>query len=97
MRLLPILAAACALLLFAALPAGAVVPPRNCGTTTVKGKRYNIKSDQLSCSTAKRHSRRYLSTGRRPSGYRCKSYRSSQTALRFRCERGSREFFAIRR
>jgi hypothetical protein len=77
-------------------PAQAIVPPRDCGMTTVKGQRYNVKADQLRCSTAKPHARRYLSTGRRPSGYRCKSY-SGSTALKFRCARGVKVFFAIKR
>lgn len=88
-------------LLVAALLAGppaaqAIVPPVDCGMTTVKGKRYNIKADQIACRTAKPHARRYLSTGRRPSGYRCRSY-SGSTKLKFRCARGVRVFFAIKR
>lgn len=77
-------------------PAQAIVPPRDCGTTTVKGKRYSIKADQIRCSTAKPHARRYLASGRRPSGYRCKDYGRS-TKLKFRCERGVKVFFAIKR
>ena len=77
--------------------ATAIVPPKNCGTQSSFGKRYQIKADQMRCSTAKRYSRRYLSTGRRPSGYRCKNFRASETKLRFRCAKGVRVFFAIRR
>lgn len=92
-----LLTAVCLIVLtVAASPARAIVPPRDCGMTTVKGQRYNIKADQLRCSTAKPHARRYLSTGRRPSGYRCKRY-SGSTALKFRCARGVRVFFAIKR
>lgn len=81
----------------AAAPAAqAIVPPSDCGMTTVKGQRYNIKADQLKCSTAKPHARRYLSTRRKPSGYTCKNY-SGSTKLKFRCARGSRVFFAIKR
>jgi hypothetical protein len=76
--------------------AQAIVPPADCGTTTVKGKRYTIKADQIRCSTAKPHARRYLRTGRRPSGYRCRNYGGS-TKLKFRCERGVKVFFAIKR
>ncbi len=85
-----------ALTLGVAQPAGAIVPPRDCGFTTVGSKRYNIKADQLRCRTAKPHARRYLRTGRRPSGYKCKNYRGG-TKLKFRCERGVKTFFAIRR
>ena len=97
MRLILSTAACLLVLCFAAAqPAGAIVPPRDCGTTTVKGKRYQIKADQLRCSTAKPHARRYLSTGRRPSGYRCTNY-SAPRKMKFRCTRGEREIFAIRR
>ena len=76
--------------------AGAIVPPTNCGMQHVSGKRYQIKADQLRCRTAKRYSRSYLSAGRRPSGYRCRNYRASQTKLKFRCAKGIHVFFAIR-
>ena len=56
--------------------AGATVPPKNCGTITVKSKRYQIKADQMRCGTAKTYSRRYLSSHVRPSGYRCNGYSS---------------------
>jgi len=85
-----------AVLATAARDAGAIVPPRDCGSLTAKGKRYNIKADQIRCSTARRYSSRYLKTGRRPSGYRCTNY-TSGTKLKFRCARGIRTFFAIRR
>ncbi|CAA9501440.1 MAG: hypothetical protein AVDCRST_MAG30-1941 [uncultured Solirubrobacteraceae bacterium] len=97
MRLFAMTLLCLAALVVAVAPAGAIVPPRDCGNTTVKGKRYNIKADQLSCSTAKPHARRYLSTGRRPSGYRCRNYSAGSTKLKFKCDRGVRSFFAIRR
>lgn len=74
----------------------AIVPPSDCGTLTVKAKRYSIKSDQLRCATARSHARRYLSSKVKPSGYRCRDYGSS-TKLKFRCSRGVKVFFAIRR
>ena len=55
----------------------AIVPPRDCGTLTVKAKRY-------------------LSTHRRPTGYTCRNF-SGETKLKFRCSRGVKVFFAIRR
>ncbi|MGH2970081.1 MAG: hypothetical protein ACRDK0_13605, partial [Solirubrobacteraceae bacterium] len=89
-------AALSALSLTAAEEARATVPPRNCGMIGVNGKRYQIKADQIRCRTAKTHSRRYLSTSRRPSGYRCRNYNGG-TKLKFRCWKGDRLFFAIRR
>lgn len=75
--------------------ASAVVPPKSCGTMTVKGKRYQIKADQMRCSRAKDYARDYLKSRDRPRGYRCRSYKGSK--LKFRCERGSKTFFAIKR
>lgn len=89
------LVAAVALALAGAPAAEAVVPPRDCGSLRVKGKRYNVKADQLRCADAKRHTERYLTTKRRPTGYTCRRY--TDTALVFRCARGIRNFFAIRR
>jgi hypothetical protein len=92
-----LLIAAVAVALFAATPATAIVPPRDCGRISVKGKRYNIKADQMRCAEAVRWSRRYLtSSRRRPAGYRCRRY-GRETKLVFRCQRGVRNFFAIRR
>jgi hypothetical protein len=83
--------------LVAAAPAQAIVPPRDCGRITVKSKRYNIKADQMRCADAVRHSRRYLANSRRrPRGFRCRRY-GRETKLVFRCQRGVRNFFAIRR
>lgn len=90
------LAMACVALGVTAASAGAIVPPRDCGMQRVEGKRYQIKADQLRCTTAKTYSRRYLAEGRRPSGYRCRNY-TTATKLKFRCAKGVRVFFAIRR
>ena len=79
-----------------AASAPATVPPKNCGMTTVSGKRYQIKADQLRCTTAKTYARRYLRSHSRPSGYRCTDFGSS-TKLKFRCAKGIRVFFAIKR
>ena len=95
MRLLPVFLVMAALLLVAA-PANAITTPRDCGSTTVKGKRYKVKADQVSCSTSKRHARRYLSTGRRPSGYKCRNYPDRKRRVKFMCSRGVRTFLAIR-
>jgi hypothetical protein len=84
------------LLLVTAAPSPAPVAPRNCGMMTVEGQRYQVKADQIRCRTAKTRTRRYLRDGDRPSGYRCRNY-SSGTALKFRCWRRQRVFFAIRR
>jgi hypothetical protein len=67
-----------------AVSSEAIVPPKNCGTITVKHRRYQIKADQLPCSKAKTYASRYLSAGTRPPGYRCHRY--SGSALVARCE-----------
>ena len=92
-----LLAAALAAALCLAPAATAVVPPKNCGTLTVKSKRYQVKADQISCSTGRDHARRYLRTGRKPRGYRCKDYRSRRGSVDFYCNNGRKVFFAIRR
>jgi hypothetical protein len=74
----------------------AIVPPSNCGNLTVKAKRYAIKADQLNCTTARAHARRYLASKAKPSGYACRNY-GAETKLKFRCSRGVKVFFAIRR
>ena len=75
--------------------AQATVPPRNCKIITVGGKRYNIKADQIRCPKARTWSATYLRAHRGPSGYRCRDIRGSRMV--FRCLRGDRSFFAIRR
>jgi hypothetical protein len=84
------------LLLVTAAPSPAPVAPRNCGMMSVKGDRYQVKADQIKCKRAKSWTRKYLGAGDRPSGYACKNYGGS-TALKFRCRKGQRVFFAIRR
>jgi len=97
MRVMGSLIALLAVLAVSAGAASAIVPPKNCGMQTVSGHRYQIKADQMRCRTAKRYSRRYLSTGHRPSGYHCKNFRAADTKLKFRCARSIHVFFAIRR
>ncbi|HUR86771.1 MAG TPA: hypothetical protein VMY78_15655 [Solirubrobacteraceae bacterium] len=74
----------------------AIVPPSDCGTLTVKSKRYNVKADQLRCGTARTYAKRYLAVHRKPTGYRCRDF-GAETKLKFRCSRGIQVFFAIRR
>ena len=97
MRILKLLTLALIALALTAGAAGAIVPPTNCGMQSVNGHRYQIKTDQLRCRRAKRYSRSYLRSGHRPSGYHCRNYRASETKLKFRCAKGIKVFFAIRR
>lgn len=90
------LAATFAVLAALATPSPAIVPPTDCGNLTVKGKRYNVKADQLRCKTARPLASRYLATHRRPRGYTCRDF-GSETKLEFRCARGIKVVFAIRR
>jgi hypothetical protein len=84
---------------FAAKPAGAIVPPKNCGKVTVKGKVYNIKSDQLRCKRARRYSVRYLKYRTHPDAYKCYSYPGS--SIKFRCVAArynpDKTYYAIKR
>ena len=83
----------------AATHAGAIVPPKDCGRISVGSHRYNIKADQLKCSSARRYSARYLRTRHGPRDYACHRFRGS--ALVFRCvntrANPDRTFFAIKR
>jgi hypothetical protein len=81
----------------AAVPAHATVPPRDCGLTTVKGKRYDIKTHLVTCKRGKRWARTYLRSGQKPNGWKCRDYSASVTKFRFICRRGGKDFFAIRR
>jgi hypothetical protein len=74
----------------------APVPPRDCGMLTVGGKRFNVKADQIRCQTARRYARTYLKRSRKPSGYSCRRY-GRETRIEFRCSKGARVLFAIRR
>lgn len=64
---------ACALLAgtFAA-SAGAVLPPRNCGTIMAKGKKWQVKADQFRCKKAKRYAKRYIRHRVVPRHFKCR-------------------------
>jgi len=89
-------AVTCVTLAAIAPPSPAIVPPTDCGRLIVKAKRYTIKADQLRCVTARSHASRYLSAHRKPRGYTCRDF-GAETKLKFRCSRGVKVFFAIRR
>jgi hypothetical protein len=75
--------------------AGATVPPRTCGPLVVAKRSYIVKADQIRCTTAMKNAKTYLTSKRRPSGFRCKNFKGS--AMTFRCSKGVQVFFAIRR
>jgi hypothetical protein len=95
-RILVLATAVLAVSVALAPQAWAPVPPRNCGMLEAKGNVFNIKSDQLRCRKARRYARRYLVSHRRPRGYSCRDY-GRQTRIKFRCSKGARVIFAIRR
>jgi hypothetical protein len=82
--------------LLAPSQAWAPVPPRDCGMLQVGGKRFNIKADQIRCRTARRYARSYLEGSGKPPGYSCRDY-GRETSIRFRCSKGAKVLFAIRR
>ncbi len=94
-RVLIAAALAAALALPAAAPA--VVPPKNCGTISASGKRYQVKADQISCATARDHVRRYARTKRAPRGYRCRNITNQRNKVNFTCYNGRKTFQGIRR
>jgi hypothetical protein len=93
-----VVAAATLGLMFVLAPgkAWAPVPPKDCGMLDARGKRFNIKADQIRCRPARRYAKSYLVSSRRPSGYRCRNY-GRETRIEFRCWKGERVLFAIRR
>ena len=76
------LMAVLAVALVAAVPAGAIVPPRNCGIITVKGKRWQIIADQLRCTSAKKWATTYIRTFDAPRYYTCKRGPSGSSLYR---------------
>jgi hypothetical protein len=95
-RMAVALALACATVALLAAHSEAIVPPSDCGMLTVKAKRYNVKADQLRCTTARTYASTYLSARRKPKGFHCRDF-GRETKLKFRCSRGIQVFFAIRR
>src|SRR3954447_23848418 len=69
--------------LLAAAPGEAIVPPKNCGSITVKHRRYNIKGDQLPCKQARSYASTYIGRRKAPRGYGC--HRFSGSALVAKC------------
>ncbi len=88
-----------ALVAVLAIPAAApaVVPPKNCGTISVGSKRFQVKADQISCSTGRDHARRYIRTKRGPRGYRCRDITNARNRVNFTCFNGRKTFQGIRR
>ena len=82
-----------------AIPASApaVVPPKNCGTISVGAKRFQVKADQISCTTGRDHARRYARTKRAPRGYRCRNITNQRNRVNFTCFNGRKTFQGIRR
>jgi hypothetical protein len=76
--------------------ASAIVPPKDCGTTTVKNHRYQIKVDQITCKTGKKYAVTYLRSHTRPSRWKCTNYPST-SKFKFRCFRGVKNIYAIKR
>jgi hypothetical protein len=95
-RMAVALAVTCATAALLAPHSEAIVPPSDCGMLTVKAKLYNVKADQLRCTTARTYASEYLAARRTPKGFHCRDF-GSETKLKFRCSRGIQVFFAIRR
>ena len=77
--------------------AHAVVPPRDCGRMTLKGKPYQVKVDQITCADGKRFTRDYVEHKVTPRGYKCRNYPTKKGRVKFYCANGRRVFFGIRR
>ena len=77
--------------------AGAIVPPKDCGRTTLAGKRYQVKVDQISCSTGRTYVKNLALHHRKPRGYSCQTFKAQKNRVRWSCNNGRKVFFAIRR
>jgi hypothetical protein len=58
---------------------------------------YSVKTHLVSCKFAKSWTNTYLSKNRKPPKFSCTKYNPKQTRIRFRCYRGDKDFFAVRR
>jgi hypothetical protein len=63
--------------------AHAIVPPKNCGTIKVSHKKWQIKADQIRCTTARKYATTYIAHHTRPRGYSCHKF--SGSALYAKC------------
>ena len=59
------------------------------------GRTYNIKADQIRCRPARRYAKRYLVSHWKPE--RLQLPHVPHSALGFRCAKGIRVYYAIRR
>jgi hypothetical protein len=96
-RMLSVALAVACCALAAPVGVGAVVPPRDCGRMTLKGKPYQVKVDQISCADGRGYARDYVVRKAKPRGYRCREYPSRKGRVRFYCANGRKVVFAIRR
>jgi hypothetical protein len=70
------------------------VAPKNCNFMTVKGKRYNVKADQLSCTKARRLAARVLNGGG-DGKFSCQSNPTGD--IRLYCRKGNSYIYVIKR
>ena len=75
--------------------AGAIVPPKDCGRSTIGGKRYQIKVDQISCATGRKHVKSLAVRKRKPGGWTCQTFKAQKNRVRWSCNDGRKQFFAI--
>jgi hypothetical protein len=95
-KLVLLLALAGVAIACSAAPALATQPPRTCGSMSAGGHTYKVRSHLVACRHARRHARRILRGGKGPSGWSCRKFKPSVTRIRFICDRGARDFYAIR-
>ena len=86
-----------AVVALATLPTAAqsVVPPKECGTMSVSGKRYQVKVDQISCADGRGFVKTYIGRHAKPKGYTCRDFTPKRNRVRAYCNNGRRVFFAI--
>jgi hypothetical protein len=80
----------------AAEPAGAVVPAKKCGKIHVGKKDFKIRAHLIGCDRARKASRKYARSGKHGRSWDCNRYPPSATKIAFKCDKGRKDYIAIR-
>lgn len=96
MRLAFVLATVALLCAAAPATATATTPPKACGKVKPGATTYKVRAHLVGCKHARRHARRILRGDSGPRGWSCRRFKPGVTSIRFLCERGARDIYAIR-
>jgi hypothetical protein len=94
--LVAILAAALLAGALAAGPAQATVPAKKCGKIEVGRKDFKIRAHLIGCDRARKASRKFARSGKHGKSWDCNRYPPSVTKIAFKCDKGRKDYIAIR-